>query len=134
MRYFYSINKLLIATILGLLSCVAFADGAKVTPLMHQELDGLSNKDGMMLVVEYGPGTSSHKHRHDAYSFVYVLEGIVVMQVAGREPVTLEAGETFYESPHDVHLISKNASNTETAKFVVFSVKEKDSPLVIPVR
>jgi len=134
MRYFYSINKIIIATVLGFFSCAVLAGGAKVTPLMQQELDGLSNKDGMMIVVEYGPGMSSYKHRHDAYSFVYVLEGCVVMQVAGRDPVTLKVGETFYESPDDVHLISKNSSNTEIAKFVVFSLKEKGSPLVIPIQ
>ena len=134
MNNFYVIKQVLLSIIFGLVSFSALADGAKVTPLIQKELDGLINKDGVMLIVEYAPGGTSKKHRHDAHTFVYVLEGSIVMQVAGSDPVTLEVGGTFYESPKDIHLISKNASNTETAKFVVFFVKEKNAPVVIPIQ
>jgi len=77
---------------------------------------------------------SSNKHRHDADIFVYVLEGSIIMQVAGGDPVTLLPGDTFYESPEDSHLVSKNASETEPANFIVFSIKNKSTPVVIPVR
>jgi len=87
-----------------------------------------------MLIVEYAPGMSSEKHRHDAHIFAYVLEGAVTMQVEGGEPVTLTAGDTFYESPEDIHLVSKNASPTAPAKMVVFSLTEKNAPIVIPVK
>lgn len=81
-----------------------------------------------MLTVEYPPGGASTPHRHDAHVFVYVLEGSLVMQVDGREPVTLGPGETFYESPEDVHRVSRNASATEPVRFLVFFVKEKGRP------
>jgi quercetin dioxygenase-like cupin family protein len=134
MRKFYAIKHIMAVVSLSLLSFSALAGGANVTPLMHKELDGLTNKEGIMLIVEYAPGRYSNKHRHDAHSFVYVLEGSVTMQVAGSDPVTLEAGQTYYESPNDIHLVSKNASNTQAAKFVVFVLKEIGSPVVIPVR
>ncbi len=134
MRKFYAIKHIMVVMSLSLLSFTALAEGAKVTPLMQKELDGLTNKEGIMLIVEYAPGASSKKHRHDAHTFVYVLEGSVIMQVVGSDPVTLEAGQTFYESPNDIHLASKNASNTQAAKFVVFTLKEIGTPVVIAVR
>lgn len=134
MKKLYAIQYIMIIISLTLLSSIVLAEGAKVTSLMQKELDGLTNKEGIILIVEYAPGMSSKAHRHDAHSFVYVLQGTVIMQVKGSDPVTLEAGQTFYESPNDIHLVSKNASNTQTARFVVFSLKEKGSPVVIPVR
>ena len=86
-----------------------------------------------MLIVEYAPGGSSAKHRHNAHTFVYVLEGSIVMQVEGGATVTLGPGQTFYESPDDVHAVSKNASDSRPAKFVVFFVKDKGAPPVVPV-
>jgi quercetin dioxygenase-like cupin family protein len=83
-------------------------------------------------MVEYAPGGSSDKHKHNAHTFVYVLEGSIVMQVEGGKEVTLSPGQTFYESPTDIHSVSKNASSTQPAKFLVFMVKEKGAPLVLP--
>jgi hypothetical protein len=85
-----------------------------------------------MVTVEYAPGGSSAEHRHNAHTFVYVLEGTVVMQVKGGREVTLGPGQTFYESPEDVHTVSKNASDTKPAKFLVFFVKEKGAPPTAP--
>jgi quercetin dioxygenase-like cupin family protein len=87
-----------------------------------------------MVTVEYPPGASSLEHRHNAYTFVYVLEGSVVMQVKGGKEVTLGPGQTFYESPEDIHTVSKNASNTKPAKFLVFFVKDKGAPPTVPAK
>jgi quercetin dioxygenase-like cupin family protein len=114
-------------------AALAVAEGPKVTPLMGKDLVGLAGKEGVMLMVEYAPGASSDKHRHNAHTFVYVLEGSVVMQVEDGKAVTLGPGQTFYESPDDIHLVSKNASDSQPAKFVVFFVKEKGAPPVVPV-
>jgi quercetin dioxygenase-like cupin family protein len=54
------------------------------------------------------------------------------MQVQGGLQMTLTAGQTFYESPDDVHVVSRNASNTEPAKFLVFFVKNKGKPALAP--
>jgi len=114
---------------------VAMAAGeAKVTPLVTKDLTGSTGKEGVMLTVEYAPGASSAEHRHNAHTFVYVLEGSVVMQVKGGNPVTLGPGQTFYESPSDIHSVSKNASATKPAKFLVFFVKEKGAPASVPVK
>ena len=55
------------------------------------------------------------------------------MQVEGGEAVTLKPGQTFYESPDDVHVVSKNASVSQPAKFLVFFVKDKGAPPLIPI-
>ncbi len=123
------------AAALVLLSLITLPSIAEnVTPLLAKDLIGLAGKQGMMLTVEYEPGASSTKHRHDAHVFVYVLEGSVIMQVEGGKAVTLGPGETFYESPKDVHSVSKNASATKPAKFLVFIVKDKDKPPVLPAK
>ena len=123
------------AATLVLLSLITLPSIAEnVTPLLAKDLIGLAGKQGMMLTVEYEPGASSTKHRHDAHVFVYVLEGSVIMQVEGGKAVTLGPGETFYESPKDVHSVSKNASATKPAKFLVFIVKDKDKPPVLPAK
>ena len=108
--------------------------GAKVVPLMAKDLVGIDGKEGVMLTVEYAPGASSKPHRHNAHTFVYVLEGSVVMQIEGGEPVTLGPGQTFYESPTDIHTVARNASDTKPAKFLVFFVKDKGAPAVMPMR
>lgn len=104
-----------------------------VTPLMTKLLQDDPNKEVLMLTVEYPPGTVESAHRHDADAFVYVLEGSIVMGVAGSEPVTLNPGQTFHEGPNDIHTIGRNASKEKPAKFVVFLLKDRDKPAVLPV-
>jgi quercetin dioxygenase-like cupin family protein len=106
---------------------------AKGGVLMTQDLPDIPGKEAIVLTVEYPPGGSSPPHRHNADVFVYVLEGSIVMQVQGQEPVTLTPGQTFHEGPKDVHQTSANASKTQPAKFLVFMVKDKGKPVTEPV-
>jgi quercetin dioxygenase-like cupin family protein len=108
------------------------ADQAKVTPLLNKELADIDNKEVVMLTVEYKPGQSSAPHRHNAHTFVYVLDGALLMGVKGHEPVRVETGQTFYESPTDIHTVSRNASDSAPAKFLVFFVKDKGAPANVP--
>ena len=103
-------------------------------PLLKQALAGIPGKEVLMVTVAYAPGAGTPPHRHDANTFVYVLEGSVVMQVAGGKPVTLTAGQTFYESPTDIHSVSRNASTTQPAKILAILVKDVDKPATLPVK
>jgi quercetin dioxygenase-like cupin family protein len=105
-----------------------------VATIMTKELTDIPGKEATMLTVAYPPGGADPVHRHNAQSFVYVLEGSVVMGVKGGEETTLKPGQTFYEGPNDVHTVGRNASSTKPAKFVVFLIKEKGAPVFIPVR
>jgi len=99
---------------------------------MSKDLTNLPGQEGLMLLIEYPPGSKDPIHRHNAHGFIYVLEGSIVMQVRGGKEVTLTAGQTFYEGPEDVHVIGRNASQTEPAKFLVFFVKDKGAPVLVP--
>jgi len=105
-----------------------------VTSLMSQALTDMAGKEGLMITVEYAPGGSDPIHRHNAHAFLYVMEGAVVMQVQGGQQVTLTAGQTFYEGPNDVHIVGRNASSTQPAKFLVFLVKPQGAPVLVPVQ
>jgi len=107
---------------------------AKVTPLFSKDLADFPGKEGLMLLIEYPPGSRDPIHRHNAHGFIYLLEGSIVMQVKGGKEVTLTPGQTFYEGPEDVHVVGRNASETKPAKFVVFFVKNKNAPVLEPVK
>ena len=117
-----------------LIAGTIFAQDAQVTPLMSKDLPEVPGKEALMITVVYPPGASDPIHRHNAHAFVYVLEGSVVMQVKGGKEVTLTPGQSFYEGPNDIHVVGRNASTTKPAKFVVFLVKNKDAPVLVPVQ
>jgi len=127
-------RKILLLLLASLVVDTALAEEAKVTPLLSKELKESPGKEGLMLVVEYPPGNSDPIHRHNAHGFIYVLEGSVVMQVKGGKQVTLTAGQTFYEGPDDVHVVGRNASRTRPAKLLVFFVKDKGAPVLVPTK
>lgn len=123
-----------------LLTVFGFSHGAQadsqdpvVVPLFSKELQDIPGKEGLMLTVVYPPGGADPLHRHDAHGFIYVLEGSIVMGVKGGKEVLLNAGQTFYEGPDDVHTVGRNASSTLPAKFLVFLVKNTGVPPVLPV-
>jgi quercetin dioxygenase-like cupin family protein len=124
----------LLLVLATLLAGAAAADEAKVTPLLSKDLKESPGKEGSMLLVEYPPGNTDPIHRHNAHGFIYVLEGSVVMQVKGGKQVTLTQGQTFYEGPDDVHVVGRNASATQPAKLLVFFVKDKGAPILVPVK
>jgi quercetin dioxygenase-like cupin family protein len=131
------------ATLLaGVLCCVSVSLSAQapqapeptVKQLMTKQLADIPGKEVMILEVDYAPGGADRAHRHNADGFVYVLEGSVVEQVKGGKPVTLTAGQTFYENPSDIHVVGRNASSTQPAKLLAVLVKNKGAPPVVPVK
>jgi quercetin dioxygenase-like cupin family protein len=126
-------HKKLMLVLLFLIPGTVMAQEAKVTPLMSKDLTELPGKEVLMITVEYPPGSTDPIHRHNARAFVYVLEGSIVMQVKGGKEVTLTPGQTFYEGPDDIHVVGRNASTTKPAKFLVFFIKDKNAPVLVPV-
>jgi quercetin dioxygenase-like cupin family protein len=111
----------------------AAEEPVKVTDIMTKDLACAPGKEVTMITVNYAPGATDPVHRHNASAFVYVLEGSIEMQMAGDKKVTLSPGDTFYEDPDGVHLVGKNASTTEPAKFLVVLVKDKGAPILVPI-
>ena len=127
-------KKIIMLVLLSLMPGTLTAQEVKVTSLMSKIMTDVSGKEGLLITVEYPPGGSDPIHRHNAHAFVYVLEGSVVMQVKGGKQVTLTPGQTFYEGSNDVHIVGRNASKTQPAKFLVFLVKDKGAPVLVPVK
>ena len=138
-------NRTLVLVLLGLMTGASMAQAAEVTPLMSKDLTDIPGKEVLMTTVEKAPGGLDLKNIHDplytqlihranAHGFIYVLEGSIVMQMEGGKEVTLTPGQTWYEGPHDVHVIGRNASRTKPVKFLVFFVKDKGAPVVVPVK
>jgi quercetin dioxygenase-like cupin family protein len=107
-------------------------DAVKVSDLMTKDLVNIPGKEVIMITVDYAPGAADPVHRHNASAFIYVLQGSIEMQMKGGKKVTLPPGDTFYEDPAGIHLVGKNASNTEPAKFLVVLVKDKGAPILVP--
>jgi len=124
----------IILALVCLISSTLVAQEAKVTELMSKDLTNLPGKEGLMITVEYPPGSSDPIHRHNAHAFVYLLEGSIVMQVRGGKKMILTPGQTFYEGPDDVHVVGHNSSKTKPARFVVFLVKDKGAPVLVPAK
>lgn len=124
--------RLLTAFLLTSLSTASIAQQASAKGVFQTDLPDIDGREAIILEVVYPPGVASASHRHNAHTFVYVLEGTVEMQVAGGELKKLTAGQTFYETPNDIHSVSRNASETEPAKILVFFIKKKDAPISEP--
>jgi quercetin dioxygenase-like cupin family protein len=124
----------LLASLLCLISVPLSAQHPTVAPLMTTELTDIPGKEVLMLTVAFAPGGADPVHRHNAHGFIYVLEGSVVMQVKGGKPVTLTAGQTFYEGPDDVHIVGRNASSTRPAKLLAVLLKDKGAPALVPIQ
>ena len=122
----------IVLAVVCLASSALMAQEAKVTELFTKDLTNIPGKEGLMLIVDYPPGSTDAIHRHNAHGFIYVLEGSIVMQVRGGKETTVTAGQTFYEGPDDVHIVGRNASKTKPAKFVVVFVKDKGAPVLVP--
>ena len=124
-------TKLVALVLLRLMSGTAMAQEPKLTSLMSKDLTENPGREVLMITVEHAPSGSSAIHRHNAHAFVYVLEGSVVMQLKGGQQVILTPGQTFYEGPDDVHVVDRNAN---PAKFLVFLIKDKGAPALVPVQ
>jgi len=97
-----------------------------------QKVD-LGATDGVMYLVEVGPGVAAGKHYHPGHEFVYTVAGTWVLEPEGKPPITMKAGDSGYSPPKLIH-DAKNASMTEPAKILVVLLAEKGQPLAIPVK
>ena len=111
----------------------ALAEDA-VSVLMKHRLTDMIGKEGTVIAVDYAPGAASDQHFHPGSVFAYVLEGAVVSQLGGEQPVTYTKGQSWYESPKKPHVVSKNASKTKPAKLLVFLLSQESESLVVPMK
>jgi len=101
---------------------------AKGTILQRVELAGAKGKDAVLVLRELPPGKESGKHSQTGTEMAYILEGSVTLEVQGKSPLTLKAGDSFQTGSRQIHNV-KNASATGAAKVIVFYVVEKGKAL-----
>jgi len=94
------------------------------------QLDGTHLK-ATIVEVTYGPGASSPPHSHPCPVIGYVIEGALRTQVKGEAEAIYKAGQSFYEAPNGVHMISANASDKDPVKFLAYFVCDHDTPLSV---
>jgi quercetin dioxygenase-like cupin family protein len=102
------------------------------TPISHAlpRLDGTQLK-ATIVEVTYGPGASSPPHTHPCPVIGYVIEGALRTQVKGEAEAIYNAGQSFYEAPNGIHMISANASDKAPMKFLAYFVCDHDMPLSV---
>jgi quercetin dioxygenase-like cupin family protein len=98
------------------------------TQLLKVDLTDIAGKETVIYIADLKPGAAGGKHTHYGDEFVYVLEGEIVVEPAGKAPIRLKAGETGHFTPDVVHA-AKNGSDSAPAKVLVFLVVEKGKPL-----
>jgi quercetin dioxygenase-like cupin family protein len=122
--------RLLALLMLVAASGLAFAQAPRSAgkDLMVKELADLAGREALVRANVYPPGTSNPPHRHDAHVFLHILEGQLIVQLKGGQPVTLNPGDTYYESPGDIHVMSRNPSDSVPVKALIFMVKKTGAP------
>ena len=137
-----AVNRLIVGLLASsalLLALPAHADNGKdgkeaVVVLQKRTLPDAPGKKIMVAIVNYAPGQASFGHAHPGSVVAYVLEGAVVSQVKGEEPVTYKTGDSWYESPGIPHVVSRNASirNPPSSWYGCFPMRKKGlkSPLI----
>jgi quercetin dioxygenase-like cupin family protein len=147
MSLVYSCIRVAVATLCGGLVAAHFAWGQVAVAETHSpakdrarivlsqpwpKLNG-DHVKAVLVEVRYGPGEASSPHSHPCGVIGYVVEGTLRTQVKGEPETIYKAGESFYEAPNGIHLVSANASSTEPAKLVAFLLCDRDTPLTVPV-
>jgi quercetin dioxygenase-like cupin family protein len=116
----------------ALLAAVGGAQQAtfKRTELQRGDLS-IPDREVVQALAEIPGGVASGRHTHPGEEIGYVLEGVAVMEVEGKPPLTLKAGDAFLIPAGRIH----NARNTGTGTAKVLStyIIEKGKPLATPV-
>jgi quercetin dioxygenase-like cupin family protein len=105
---------------------------AKPNMVLQQVVDGLptDNKQTVrVMTATFKPGDKTVYHTHRFPVTVYVLEGTFTLELDGRPPLTVKAGEALVEPPK-VPMTGYNRSTTETTKVIIFYVSTNDTPFL----
>ena len=99
--------------------------------VLSQALPAMDGRGLRVTVVEvrYAPGGSSRPHRHPCAVIGSVIAGTLRSRVQGEPEALYRAGESFYEAPNGVHLVSANASDRDPVRFLAYFTCDHDAPL-----
>jgi len=122
-----------------LISLIAVAQERGVVKpqlLLSEIVQGMPKSESQnvrVLTASFQPGDKTMFHTHRFPVTVYVLEGEFKLEMEGREPVTVKAGQAMVMPPK-VKMTGYNRSSTEPLRLVIFSVSDPDTPFLDPIR
>src|ERR1700674_62701 len=122
--------------VVGSRTLIAQDSSKNGTILQRMTLSGAKGTEAILVLRELPPGAASGNHTQAGNEIVYILDGSVTLEVKGKPPVTLKAGEAFHTGPGEVHNV-KNASATAPGKALAFYVGKVGTPiegLSVPVK
>ena len=85
-----------------------------------------------VLTANFQPGDKTLFHTHRFPVTIYVLEGAFTLEMEGREPVAVKAGQAMTMPAH-VKMTGYNRSSTDALRLVLFNVSDPDTPYLDPV-
>jgi quercetin dioxygenase-like cupin family protein len=105
---------------------------ARPNMVLRQAIEGMPNvgkQEVRVLTASFKPGDKTVFHTHRFPVTVYILEGAFTLELDGRAPITVKAGEAMVEPPN-VKMTGYNRSATEPLKVVIFYVSDPDTPFL----
>jgi quercetin dioxygenase-like cupin family protein len=103
----------------------------KRTPLQKHDLTA-HGREGVQVLAEFAPGAAAGKHTHPGEEMGYILEGTLQLEIQGKPPVTLKAGQVFFVPAGVVH-DGKNVGKGPLKVLATYIV-EKGKPVATPVK
>ena len=129
------VGKAIEGLAMGVTTSARESGAAKLT-VLHREvvanMPKVEQQEIRALFAMLQPGDRTPYHSHRFPVTVYILEGAFTLELDGREPVTVQAGEVFVEPPH-VRMTGRNLSAQQATRMVIFYVSDPDAPFADPV-
>jgi quercetin dioxygenase-like cupin family protein len=103
------------------------------TLLCSSPVDGLPEWETRLYLVEYAPGADGSGHHHPSVGLGYMLSGTILSAFGDDSAIAIHEGESFVDAAHQVHTVSRNASETEPLRFLIaYTVKRGEPVTVFP--
>jgi quercetin dioxygenase-like cupin family protein len=101
----------------------------KVEVVSSHALPDIPGKRVTVVRVTYGPGGFTPPHRHAGTVMAYITKGQIRSQLKGGPLEIFDVGQSFFEPPGAIHLVSANASNTDWAELIAVFVADEGAQL-----
>ena len=103
------------------------------TLLCASPVEGLPGWETRLYLIEYAPGADGSGHHHPVVGVGHMLSGTILSAFGNQNPVAIHEGESFVDAAHEIHTVSRNASETEPLRFVIaYTVKQGEPVTVLP--
>jgi len=135
MRKSIGVTLTLVAVLASVPSIAQEQGTARPQLLLRELVPGMpkgERQEVRVLTASFKPGDKTVFHTHRSPVTVYILEGAFTLELEGRAPITVKAGEAFVEPPH-VKMTGYNRSTSQPLRLVIFYVSDPDTPFLDPV-